>query len=204
MKLILKAFLSLLILGACGMKCEAVETAEQLIERCASKINKAPSMTIKFNLSFGDKKSDCQLIVSREKYRLSSSDIEVWFDGTTQWSYSSADREVSITEPTIDEQLECNPFAILNNFKSAYNVRRLSGEKNEIEMTAKNKMSTVRKAVITINGTTGLPSKLVVTMSNGRTFSAVVTSAVEGKRLPSTTFVYDKAKYPANTVVDLR
>lgn len=197
--------LFLLILAAmCSFSASAVDTAEQILQRCADKINKAPSITIKFTLNYGESRSDCQLILSREKYRLSSKDVEVWYDGETQWSYSAADKEVTITDPTPDELLECNPFAIINNYKTAYTFRRLSGEKDEIELTAKSKMSNIRRAVITVNASTGLPSKLIVTMANGRTFTANVSSAVEGKTLPGSTFIYNKVQFPAKTIIDLR
>lgn len=182
----------------------AVETAEQILEKCASKINKAPSIDLKFTVASGAEKLNCELIISREKYRLSSSELEVWFDGKTQWAYSPQNKEVSITEPTVEELLESNPFAIINNYKSEYSFRRLAGDKNEIELVAKNKMSSIRKAVITIDGKTYLPSKLILTLSNGRSLSATVTSASEGKALPSSTFIYNKDKYPATTLIDLR
>lgn len=194
----------ILLVAFCTGRAVAVESAEQLLQRCSDKVNNTPSITLKFVLTYGDNKSNCELIISREKYRLSSTDVEVWFDGSTQWSYSAVDKEVSITEPTEEELLESNPFAIINNYKKAYTFRRLSGEKNEIELVAKSKMSSIRKAVVTIDGRTFLPSKMIVTMSNGRTFSATVSSALEGKALPNSTFIYNKEKYPATTVIDLR
>lgn len=199
-----RLFLLFVLSVICTANVYAVETAEQILSRCAAKISNAPSVTIKFSLAFGDKRSNCELIIAKNKYRLSSDEIEVWYDGATQWSYSSQDKEVSITEPTDEELLESNPFTIISNYKTAYTYRRLAGDKNEIELVAKNKMSVVRKAVITIDEKTSLPSKLIVTMSNGHTFSANVTSAVEGKALPSSTFIYNKEKYPAQTTIDLR
>lgn len=181
------------------------QSAEQILTKCADKMRAAPSITVKFALSSpGNAPSDCELIVSRDKYRLSSDELEIWYDGNTQWSYSPADREVSITEPTDEELLESNPFAIINSYRTQFTYRKLEGGKNEVELTSKNKMSSIRKAVITVDPKTNLPAKLIVTMSNGRTFSSTVTSAVEGKTLPSSTFIYNKEKYPAKTTIDLR
>lgn len=192
----------LLIIGAAPVW--GAQTAEQILGRCAEKLTAQPSVTIKFSLAFGDKKSNCELIIAGDKYRLSSPDVEIWYDGSNQWSYSATDREVSITEPTEDEQMECNPFAILRNYKKAYDVRVVAGGKNEVELVAKSKVSNIRKAVVTINPSTDMPSKLLVTMQNGRTFTATVTSATIGKVLPASVFTYDMSKYPAATVNDLR
>lgn len=204
MKGMWKKTLWLLFFAICALNVSAVETAEQILTRCAGKFMSAPSLTLDFTLSVGVNRSNCRLTVSRDKYRLSSPDLEVWYDGATQWAYSTSDKEVSITDPTEEELMESNPFAIVTNYKKSYTCRRLSGDKNEIELVAKSKMATVRKAVVTIDGRTWLPTKLIVTMANGRTFAATVTSAAEGKALPSTTFIYNKEKYPAKTIIDLR
>ena len=182
----------------------AAETATQLLSKCAAKVDKSPSVTIKFRLAFGNRYSDCTMILAKDKYRLSSSDMEVWYDGKTQWTYAKASKELSITEPTTDELLECNPFAILKGFSKIYNCRRLGGPANDIELTSKVKGSAVKKAVVSIDSKTSLPTKLVVTLSNGRTFSATVSSTTAGKALPASTFTYDKSKFPAKEIVDLR
>lgn len=182
----------------------AIETAENLLDRCADKIAKAPSITFDFVLSYNNNSSDCELIISRDKYRLSSQELEVWYDGKTQWAYSVSDKEVSITEPVPEELLEINPFVIISNYKKNYTYRRLSGDNNEIELVPKGKMANIRKAVVFIDGKSFLPSKLIITMSNGRTLSVSVKSCVEGKALPSSLFKYNEKKYPADSIIDLR
>lgn len=193
-----------MLTALCSLNSYAVETAEQILTRSANKIDQAPSLTVKFLLSYQDSRSECMLQVQKNKFRFTAPDVEIWFDGQTQWALNKSDGELSITEPTDEEIMESNPLAIVNNFKAQFNCRRLSGEKNEIELTAKNKTSNIRKAVITIDQVTELPSKLIVTLSNGRTFSALVSSASIGKALPASLFVYDKNKYPAKTINDLR
>jgi len=182
----------------------AVETASQIIAKCAAKVSASPSFKLKFTLRYGDRSSVCDLTLAKQKYRLSSPEMEVWYDGTTQWTYTVAQKELSITEPTADELLECNPFAILNHYDKAYACRRLSGKGIDIELVAKSAASSVRKAVVSISHSTYLPEKLTVTLSNGRTFSATVSTAVAGKALDSSYFTYDKKKFPALETVDLR
>lgn len=182
----------------------AVETASQIIAKCAARVTDAPSLKFKFTLQYGDRTSPCDITIAKQRYRMSSPEMEVWYDGSTQWTYASAQKELSITEPTADELLECNPFAILNHYSKAYNCRRLSDKELKIEMTAKSAVTTVRRAVIDIDPATYLPEKMIVTLSNGHTFTATVGSAVAGKALASSYFTYDKAKYPAVETVDLR
>lgn len=204
MKFILRKSILFALAIICAVPVFGVETASEVLARCASKIKQAPSVTLDFTLAYGDRSSDCRLIIARDKFRFSSADLEVWYDGATQWSYNTVSREVSITDPTDEELTEYNPFAILTGYSEQFTARRLSGDKNEIELVAKNKMSNIRKAVLTIDSKTDMPVKLVATLSNGRTFAAKVASATTGKALPSSVFVYNKDKFPAKTIVDLR
>lgn len=182
----------------------AADTAEQIMTKCAAKINGSPSITIKCTLDFGKEPAACEIVIAKDKYALTMKDMDVWFDGLTQWTYAPSTQQLSITEPTIDELMESNPFAILNHYAKTYTVKRLATRATEIELTAKSKFSNVRRAILTLNPTTYMPQKLKVTLSNGRTFTATVGSATIGKQLPASRFVYDKKKHPAKETVDLR
>ena len=198
--------LFIFIIAAMGMPSavHAIETASQVLDKCFAKLNSAPSLNVNFVLKFGEKTSTCTMIVEREKFRLASNEMEVWYDGMTQWTYVGASQELSITEPTDDELLESNPFTILNNYMQSYNCRRIDGQELQIELIAKNKRQAVRKAVITIDPATTLPSKLIVTMRNGQFFFVDISSIERGKSLPESTFIYDEKKYPAKEINDLR
>lgn len=192
------------VLAAMSVSLSATETAAQIISRCADKVNNAPSLTINFSLSHGTSNQKCTLIVSREKFVLDTPTMKVWYDGVTQWTYDKTSKELSLTEPYEDELLECNPFIILNFYNRAYSCRRLGGDGTQIEMVATKSGATIRKAAITIDDATSLPAKMIVTMSSGQTFVISISQSSIGKSLPTSTFVYDKARYPALTTNDLR
>lgn len=181
----------------------AAETAEQALSKCLSKLN-AGAVDINFILTNQGEKHNCSVTISRKCYRLSAPGVEVWFDGTTQWSYLTKNRELNITEPTSAEIMESNPFAIISDYKSSFKAKRLADAGMVIELSAKSGASNIRKAVLTLNPKTYLPTKVIVTLSSGQTMSAVVTSATTKAAPPASTFKYNKAKYPASEIVDLR
>lgn len=183
---------------------QAAESADQILAKCAAKVNGAPSISVKFTLEYGNKRMPCNIVISKDKYHLSSNDVKVWYDGTTQWTYLIAGKQLSITEPTAEELLESNPFAILNHYSKAYSCKKLAGSGINIQLTSKSKAGSIRKAVVSINPKTYLPTKVVVTLSNGQTMSASAGSAVIGKLLPSKTFVYNEKAFPAKETADLR
>lgn len=182
----------------------AAETADQILAKCAQKVNNTPSISIKFVLSYDNNMLPCNLVISKDKYHLSSKDMQVWYDGRTQWTYLIATQQLSITEPTPDELMESNPFAILNHYKKSYTSKKANGKGLNIELTAKSKANSIQKAVVSINPKTYLPNKVTITLSNGKTLTASAGTVTEGKLLPSKTFKYDKVPYPAKEITDLR
>lgn len=189
-----------------GPKAEGAESAASILTRCATKVNNAASINAKFYLTAGTERYDCQMTIAKQKYTLSTPQMHVWYDGTTQWTYATGTAELSITEPTSDELLESNPFAILNYYSKTYTCRKLASEDgmNRVELVAKSKSATVRKAVVTVNPKIDLPVKVIMTLSNGRVITATVTAISVGKAKPASTFIYNKSKFPAKEIVDLR
>lgn len=173
----------------------ARESAQQIMAKCASVVNKAPSLDVKMVITSGGQSGEYTMRIARQKFRVVSPQVVLWYDGTTQWTYVKNNRELNITEPTQEELLECNPFAIINHYATAYTAKRLAGDGLVVELTSKDPDSNVRKAVLTIDSGTYLPQKAVVTMADGTTFAAIVKTVTKGGTPKASEFVYDKIKY---------
>lgn len=179
-------------------------TPSHVLDRCASTLSSSPSVTVDFTIVGDDGvEMPSTLIVAAEKFRLSTPGMETWFDGTTQWTYTASDRSVSITEPTTAELLEVNPLAIVSQWKTLYNATPTQ-RANEIKLSAKSKGSTVKEVLLTVNPKTGLPAKMLIMLGNGQKASVLVKNIKNGKTMPASTFKYDKNRYPAKEVIDLR
>lgn len=195
--------LALIILIFSGLAANAASAAD-LMARCAKALNDAPSLQVNFSLSVGQNTSACSMTIARQRFSLKSPDMMVWYDGATQWTYITSDRELSITEPTAEELMECNPFAIVNHYAKYYNVRAIQGKANTVELSPKQSGASIRRATVTINPDNNLPAAINVTLANGHTFSVKVTSISRGGNIPQSSFVYNKSSHPAATINDLR
>lgn len=200
----MKRILTLILIALAAFTASAATSAEQLMARCAKAVNDAPSLSFNFTLSIGQSTSTCTMTVARQRFVMQSPDMTVWYNGSTQWTYIASDRELSITEPTADELLECNPFAIVNYYSQLYNVRSIEGKANTVELTPKRAGTSIRRATVTINPDTSLPAAINATLANGHTFSVKVTSATRGANLTASTFIYNKTTHPAVITNDLR
>lgn len=186
---------------------KAASPAAEVMQRCAAKVNASPSLSAKFTLTAGGGSYPCDMTVAKQRYCLVTPQMKVWYDGTTQWTYAVETKQLSISEPTAEELMESNPFAILNHWQQTYKSRRLKGSPGmaEVELTPKSPAtSPVRTATVAIDEKTWLPSKIVVTLANGRTLSATIASISVGKALPQSVFTFDKSKHTVAETIDLR
>lgn len=140
------------------------------------------------------------------KIAMTTPQMCVWYDGTTQWTYITASRELNISEPDAAELLATNPFAILSAGSGEYSCKKLADAsgKTRLELTPADTSAGIAKIQVSVNRSTGWPSDIKVTFTDGRTISLKVDKISAGKAKPASTFRYNKAAYPASEIIDLR
>ena len=167
-------------------------------------------MSARFTIRGADGDVSGTIVIARERFRMNSPQLNIWFDGRTQWSALAQTREVNITEPTAEELLTSNPFAIITDYSRSYNCRLLKNEAGtaanlrQVELTPKKSGADIRRAVITIDTRTLWPVKAVVTMASGATVNASVSNCATGKKLSASDFTFKPSALPGYEVVDLR
>ena len=109
--------------------------------------------------------------------------------------------------PMPQEVGEANPLAIVNSYSSAFTASfaksQTKGSKTVV-LTPKSKQSGYKSVHVTIPDGTSFPSKLVVIPSSGQKVTVSVSQVKTGQKLPESSFVYPKSKYPKVEIVDLR
>ena len=131
--------------------------------------------------------------------------MSVWYDGHTQWTQMHSTTEVCISEPTADEVMESNPFAILSNYSRNFRCRRLADVdgRRRVELTPVSPDSDIRKAIISV-GPDGWVAGAQIVYDDGRSVSAAVDRIGAVRQQPLSAFRYDRATHPASEIIDLR
>ena len=92
------------------------------IDKAAAKLNTAYGTTVKMSIKEPDKDKatteNMDIKLSGNKFYLKTKDMEVFFDGKTQWVVFPELNEVSISNPTAKELQEISPVAIIKNYKN--------------------------------------------------------------------------------------
>lgn len=180
--------------------------ANEVLTNASEKYQKDGSISAQFTLSGVDNSTDGAITISGDKFHLSTPLLSIWYNGRTQWTYSAETNEVNITEPTVEELQQVNPFAIINSFRMQFNATLLKSANSmyRIQLTPLKSVNTsISKAIVTLNASTLYPNEIALTIDNN--IITIKTKNIKAiKNVPHKTFVFDEKKYPNAEIVDLR
>lgn len=183
-------------------------SASVQIEKCAEKLRSAHSLTVMYTATADGRSTEGELVVQGDMFTITAPGMISWFDGKTQWTFSSQIGEVNIIDPTPEEIAQINPLAILSSFSRSYTAKQVTNATNAktstIRLTPKASGNDIRQADVAINRSTGYPSRIALTMANKQTVTIVINDIRVGKKLPASRFRFDKKLFPGVQVVDLR
>lgn len=204
--MLIKNILLLILALCCLLPLQAAESATTVLNKAAAKLSAAKSLSASYTITAEGQSQSGTLTIAGDCFTIMSPQISSWYDGRTQWTYSTHVGEVNISEPTPEELQQVNPFAIINSFKTFYKAAMLKSDAGEkkIRLTANKAGSDIHTVVLTLNANTLYPTRIELTMSNRRTVTITVNSVKAGAALPASTFRYNPKAHPGIPVVDLR
>lgn len=187
----------------------AASTPSQTLRAAADKIHSAPTWSVTYTYtSATGATAGGAMTISGKRFAIANSEIAIWYDGTTQWTLDRKANEVSITEPTAAEVRETNPMALIDNLDASYTLRSLPSKKGQenIEVTPKSGAAAAnfKKAIITIDSNTSLPTAITITPTSGHDNAITISSIKTGKPLSVNAFRFWQKDYPGVSVNDLR
>ena len=182
------------------------QNASTILSNASNKFSNSESISASFVLIDNGHSQTGSIIVSGNKFAITTPQLSTWFDGKTQWSYSSDVNEVNISTPTTDELQQINPFAIISSFRTNFNAKSLKAVKGtyKLQLTPKKANQSIKNVELTLNSSTYFPSLIVITAKNNTKATIKVKSITAGGSLPANTFTFNAKKYPGVEIVDLR
>lgn len=183
----------------------AAPKASELVSAAAAKMRAAKGITVAFTATGTGAPTRGTLTIAGNRFAIDAPRAKVWYDGKTQWTWSADAAEVDITEPTIEEVAQVNPYAIISSLASRYKASYLGNpSQRTVVLTPAMPNPQIERAEITF-GADGFPSRMNLVMASGEKVKITVTSvAIASSAPPAKTFTHDPAKTPGAEVVDLR
>lgn len=186
-------------LALVALVCCHAQNATQIFDRTVAAYKAAGAVSA--NYSVGS--SHGTIVMKGNQYRILANNLKSWYDGKTQWTYSTATGEVNVSSPSAQQLVMVHPLAAAQTLKSDYKMSaKKSGSGYVLTLKPKSKSKVVSvtlyvsaKYVLTKAIYTTNKGSQTLTVSNYKT--KVATSAA--------TFKFNKKMVPAGTeVVDLR
>lgn len=149
-----------------------------------------------------------QINIKGGKFKITSHQMTVWFDGKSQWAMFNGAGEVNVTEPTAEELQSINPYTFVNLYKKGYkhalSHTNYNGKKcYEVLLRAQSKAQDIQEMRIVIDPANLLPYSIRIKQGGNWTRIRVKQIKV-GQAWSDDHFRFDTAGHPDIEVVDLR
>ena len=176
--------------------------AEKILDKVSVFLSNPEGVRIDFTGS-----ENGYLIMKGEKFYLNNQSIQSWYDGKTQWSYLTDNKEVNISSPTKEEIQAISPYHLLKRYKSDYTYIYIGQSKrkgklvHEINLTSKSDIINDIKLIISNDNK---PVSILFYRNNKLMSEVNITSLQTDSKIDDKLFRFDKTKYPQVEIIDLR
>ena len=178
--------------------------ARKILDRTAKVIGRPGGASASFTMSNASAGTvSGTIVIKGNKFNARTSQMTVWYNGKTQWTYMKKNNEVNVSTPTQAQQQMMNPYTFVNIYKTGYNMTATTtGSNDEVHLVAQTQNKSITEMYITINRKTGVPSK--VKMKHKGKWSTITVSNFSPKNLSDAIFTFNSKDYPTAEVIDLR
>lgn len=187
--------------------------AIRVLDALSSKAMKAPSIFMKFNLvtisqaDNSNEKIEGNVLISKDKYRLTLPDNTMYFNGQTSWSYLPAEKEVTITRADqSDDSFMSKPSTIFTMYKKGYKCRLVEETSSSyiIDLYPDDIKSEMIRIRSTISKSDLTPVSFEYKRRDGITMNLNVVEFDLGQRPADTEFTFQPSKFRDVEVIDMR
>ena len=202
MKRVFLMLISVMLIGFTANAQNATK-ARQVLDKAAAKVGNPSGAKANFKMVSGNTTTTGTIVIKGNKFRATTPEAILWYDGTTQWTYMKNTDEVNISNPTEAQQARMNPYKFITLYKSGYTlgVKTIRGS-YEVHLKAKNTSRSIQEMFITIGTSTYLPSKIRM-LQGGKWYDITITN-FNASAQNDATFKFNPREYPDAEVIDLR
>ncbi len=191
------------------------QSATDIVDKAAAAYENANGISATFALHTqmegqGAESFEGQIQMKGDKFTLSTPDMQIWYDGQTQWVYVERNEEVNVTIPTGEELQTTNPIVLLRTYKKGFTAT-LKGESTastgksayDIELSPKKK-GDITRVELQIEKLSSQPSRITVWMKNGVKTTIRISRLQTGVNQADSVFAFSPKAYPDAEIIDLR
>lgn len=157
---------------------------------------------------FGTQKGEAY--IKGDKFKLEMEEMDVWFNGKTQWILIKEVNEVNISEPTGQEIASISPLALLSIYRNGYTleapaIETVNGKSAyQITMKPTGNNPDFTSVIASVDRTSHALLQVVLNFPNGTKTQIDITKYNANYQFSDAEFSFDEGKHPGVEIVDLR
>jgi outer membrane lipoprotein-sorting protein len=189
------------------------QNGEDILDKASESYEKSNGISASFALHIRNGRQQVSesyegtIQMQGDKFTLVTPDMQIWYDGKTQWVYRERYEEVYVSEPDGEELQQTNPSVLLRTYKKEYNAK-YTGESTsasgktayDVELSPKKKGDIIRIG-LQIEKSSFFPSRIVIEDKNSMHTTIRIDRQVSNIDRPDGFFVFDPEKYPDAEVI---
>ena len=185
------------------------QTANTLLKKAAAKMSGTVSFSVPVVNLDADKKETFRhkvdILYNAPRYRVKTSDLEIYCNGKAVWQLNKPNKEVVITPMTDSDDDITNPARLLSNYSKSFRAKFIREESDGTAIVDLQPMKarSYHKIRLFINSKTGLLKKME--QHNFDSSRGVYTlSNFKNTKATDTDFTFNTKANPGVEVVDMR
>ncbi len=193
----------LLVLVSTISTAQNANQALRILDKTAGIIGRKGGATANFSISGKYGNTSGTIAIKGRKFRATTPDAIVWYDGKTEWTYIRKNEEVNVSTPTEAQQQAMNPYKFINIYKNGFNLgMKSSASEYNIHLVARNQGRTIKEMYIKIDKRTYLPKQVRMRQANG--WITIRISNFRASNQSDASFRFNSKDYPKAEIIDLR
>lgn len=189
------------------------QNARKILDDTAARIRQMGDVKVNFTATTfigttEQERTEGTILLQGKKMCLTTDEMKMWYNGSTQWSLITGSGEVNVSTPTEREMAQMNPYSFLNVYRKGYKMSvrttTLRGkEVYEVHLQARNAKSLAQEMYIDVARKDFNP--LCVRVRQDNNWNRVSIQTIQGNQhFTDATFEFPKSEYPNVDVIDLR
>ena len=192
------------------------QQAETLLEKAAAAYEQSGGIEAGFTAHLRgetqgiNESMEGAIYMEGDRFALLASDMHIWYDGTTQWTYVARTKEVNVTAPSGEDLLLVHPLMLLRTYRKNYMVAYIGQSTSDqgkpaddIRLTAKGNRDP-ESVELQLDRATALPVRITVTMRNKLRSVIRISRLRTALNPPDSLFVFPATDYPDAEIIDLK
>jgi outer membrane lipoprotein carrier protein len=191
--------------------------AKVILDRVAAKAKQMKSIQADFSILVEDRKENTKntstgnLLMKKDKYKVSTKGSVVYFNGKTMWTHTIDDHEVIVTEPGKNEEdFMSNPANIFTLYNKDFKYRYIRETTrnglifDEIDLYPMNLDQSYSRIKLLVNRNNDMPVVITSYGKDGVNYTITLTNFQPDREISDTLFTFDPAKNKKGEVEDMR